>query len=55
MEMCILAHSGQSKQRSGRLPNIYELGQTKLIFRFASPPAWYFFQIEIKISQNKIP
>ena len=30
-----------------------ELGQTNLNFRFASPPAWYFFQIEIKISQKK--
>ena len=30
-----------------------ELGQTNLNFRFASPTAWYFFQIEIKISQKK--
>ena len=29
------------------------LGQTNLIFRFAGPPAWYFFQIEIKISHTQ--
>ena len=31
------------------------IGQTNLIFRFAAPPAWYFFQIEIKISHTKKP
>ena len=31
---------------------IFILGQTILIFPFAGPPAWYFFQIEIKISHT---
>ena len=34
--------------------NLKTLGQTNLIFRFAGMPAWYFFQIEIKISHKKI-
>ena len=35
--------------------NVSILVPTKLIFRFESPPTWYFLQIEIKISQKELP